>query len=84
MHTFLILHCLSKKTFSTMKIVVTLLAALLVIGSLVSTGAFVTPTAFSRVVVSKTTTTLSMGLLGGDDEPKVLTRDHEPEDYFST
>jgi hypothetical protein len=80
----MILHCLSKKTFSTMKIVVTLLSALLVVGCMVSTGAFMTPTAFSRVVASKTTTTLSMGLLGGDDEPKVLTRDNEPEDYFST
>lgn len=67
-----------------MKIVTTLLAAILVVGCLVSTGAFTTPMAFSRVVTSKTTTTTFMGLLGGDDEPKVLTRDNEPEDYFST
>jgi hypothetical protein len=27
---------------------------------------------------------MKMGLLGGDDEPKVLTRDNEPDDYFAT
>ena len=60
------------------------LAVILVIGMcLVSTCAFSPIAAFSCNVVSKTTI-MKMGLLGGDDEPKVLTRDNEPDDYFAT
>ena len=52
----------------------------------VSSSAFVPSTGLSRAqsVSFKQSTTLNMGFGLGDDEPKKLTRENEPEEFFST
>lgn len=67
-----------------MKSVATLpAAALLIAMCLVSSSAFAPPAAFSRNALSKTV--INMGLLNPDgDERKALTRDNEPDEFFST
>jgi hypothetical protein len=67
-----------------MKSIATLSAAAFVIAMcLVSSSAFAPPAAFSRITASNTV--INMGLLNPDgDERKVLTRDNEPDEFFST
>jgi hypothetical protein len=55
--------------------------------ALVSTTAFVQKPAVSHTFagrVNSKTLPLQMGFFGGDEEPKQLTRENEPDDYFRT
>lgn len=60
--------------------------ALLLVVLLVSTNAFVPSTPMVGQLNSRTAKSipLNMGFMGGDEDPKPLTRDNEPEEYFST
>jgi hypothetical protein len=61
---------------------ITLIVALIAV-SIASTTAFVPqlPSKNLSFVISKTKVN---GFMGGDEEPKVLTRENEPEDFFAT
>mmetsp|Transcript_13786 Transcript_13786/g.22832 ORF Transcript_13786/g.22832 Transcript_13786/m.22832 type:complete len:105 (-) Transcript_13786:204-518(-) len=64
---------------------ITLILALVAV-SIASTNAFVPqlPSTRSFVGSKNKVVTKINGFMGGDDEPKTLTRENEPEEFFST